>query len=245
MHTQDFLIIVLAFAAELIGTASGVSSSVLFVPLASLFVEPRTVLGYTATLHIIGNSIRLVMYFSHIEWRLAVKIGIPAVIFTAIGAVLSSYLDQKFFSALLGFFLIVFSFLMLSSERIIKKMSEIRSAPYVGGVLSGLLTGLVGSGGAIRSLSLSVFQLTPLSFTATSTLIDFGGDIFRFFIYMEQGYLEAHHYLFLPLVVVGVFFANWLAKQWLKRITPQRFRKIILLLVFVMGIISFVKAVAG
>ena len=119
----------------------------------------------------------------------------------------------------------------------------IGSVPYFGGAISGLLTGLLGSGGAIRSLALTVFNLNPIAFIATSTLIDFGGDLIRLYIYLQKGYLNREHYFYLPILMVIAVVANWAGKRLLGQIPQDNFKKIVLYLVLVMGFFSIGTAI--
>ena len=236
-HELYFLI--LAFFSELIGTLSGVSSSTFFIPLGNLFESFQITLALTATLHVLGNAVRTLMYWKNIDWPLTFKFGIPSVLFTGLGAQYSDLFSEKSYSIALGIFLISIStfFLFFNSKRLL----EGKWLPFIGGGLSGLLTGMIGSGGAVRSLALTTFSLNPLAFTATSTLIDFGGDILRFIIYFKKGYLNQEHYFYIPFLILIAFGANWLARIWLNRIKKERFEKVVLSFVFFMGIVSIAK----
>ncbi len=115
--------------------------------------------------------------------------------------------------------------------------------PYFGGALSGLLTGLLGSGGAIRSLALTVFNLNPIAFIATSTLIDFGGDMIRLYIYIQKGYLNEEHYFYLPILMAIAVVANWTGKRWISQFSQEYFKRVVLYLVLLMGLASLVTAI--
>jgi uncharacterized membrane protein YfcA len=241
MHSfHEVYFLILAFFSELIGTLSGVSSSALFVPLGQLFESMQVTLALTATLHILGNSMRTVMYRKNINWALTLKFGIPSILFAGLGAQYSDYFSKQVYSIALGLFLIGISsyFLFFKTKLIIKG----KWLPYIGGGLSGLLTGLIGSGGAVRSLALTTFNLNPLAFIATSTLIDFGGDILRLVIYLKKGYLNQEHYFYIPFLIVVVFVANILAKRWIQHIPKEQFKKIVLIFVFIMGLVSIVTS---
>lgn len=235
---HEIFFLLLAFCSEILGTLSGVSSSAVFVPVGVFFESIQLTLVLTACLHVIGNLTRIFMYWKHIDWKLTLQFGLPAIVLTGLGAQVSSYLPKHLFSVILGVFLVVtsavFSFV---------KETEIAShklSSYLGGGLSGFFTGAIGSGGAIRSLALSAFNLAPLAFVATSTVIDFGGDVLRLQIYLKKGYLDQAHYFYVPALMLVAFFANWLAKQWLEKINRNIFRKIVLAFVFGAGIISIV-----
>lgn len=233
-HELYFLI--LAFFSELIGTLSGVSSSTLIVPLGNLFESFQITLALTATLHVLGNSVRTAMYWKNINWPLTFKFGIPSVLFTGLGAQYSDLFTEKSYSIALGIFLISISIFFLFFKT--KHIFAGKWVPYFAGGLSGLLTGMIGSGGAVRSLALTTFSLNPLAFTATSTLIDFGGDILRFVVYFKKGYLDQQHYFYFPFLIFIAFGANWLARIWLKRVKKERFEKIVLYFVFFLGLVS-------
>ncbi|MBC7457274.1 MAG: sulfite exporter TauE/SafE family protein [Bdellovibrionaceae bacterium] len=93
-HETYFLI--LAFFSELIGTLGGVSSSTLFIPLGKLFESIQVTLALTALLHVMGNSVRTIMYWKNINWPLTLKFGIPSIIMTGLGAQYSDFFPLKY-----------------------------------------------------------------------------------------------------------------------------------------------------
>ncbi len=222
----------------MIGTLSGVSSSTVFVPLAQLLESVQVTLALTASLHVLGNSVRAILYRKSINWSLTLKFGVVSILFTGIGAQYSDFLPQSIYSLALGLFLITISayFLFFNNKFIFQG----KWLPYIGGGLSGLLTGLLGSGGAIRSLALTTFNLNPMVFIATSTLIDFGGDIVRLWIYLKKDYLSPEHYFYIPFLAIVAVLANLLAKSWVKHIKQEIFQKIVLIGVLCMGLISLI-----
>ena len=48
MENEYWWFFLLAFVAEILGTVSGFGSSILFVPIAAMFFDFKTVLGVTA-----------------------------------------------------------------------------------------------------------------------------------------------------------------------------------------------------
>lgn len=239
MEHHEIYFIILAFTSELVGTLSGVSSSTLFVPVGVLLEGLKLTLALTASLHVLGNSTRLFLYWKDINWPLTLKFGVPSVLLTGLGARYSDYFSTAVFSILLGSFLVILSLIFLSQKE--SNIFNGQFTPYLGGGLSGFLTGMLGSGGAVRSLALSGFELTPFAFTATSTLIDLGGDIFRLKIYFDKGYLNKEHYFYIPILMVVAFSANWLARIWLEKIPREKFKKIVLTFVLITGTISLVS----
>ena len=61
---------------------------------------------------------------------------------------------------------------------------------YAGGIASGFLAGLIGTGGAVRGITLAAFNLPKDIFIATSGLIDLGVDSTRALVYWMNGYVS-------------------------------------------------------
>lgn len=238
---HELFFILLAFFAELVGTLSGVSSSSLFVPLGVFFESIQITLFLTACLHVLGNSTRIYLYWKDINWPLTLKFGLVSILMSGLGAMYSDAIPKNYFSIVLGVFLISISLLFWKDEDGV--LFKNKWSSYIAGGVSGLLTGALGSGGAIRSLALTTFKLTPFAFTATSTVIDLGGDIFRLNVYLSKGYADKEHLFYIPIFMIVVFIANWWAKKWLAKIEKEKFRKIVLSFVFLTGLSSIIVAV--
>lgn len=86
------LFVLLAFLSEIVGTVSGFGSSILFVPVASLFFDFKTVLGITAVFHVFSNLSKITLFRQGINKEIAFKLGIPAVAFVLLGAWLTTFL---------------------------------------------------------------------------------------------------------------------------------------------------------
>lgn len=81
------------FVAEVIGTVSGFGSSILFVPLASLFFDFQVVLGITAVFHVFSNLSKIALFREGIDKHIALWLGIPAILFVI--SLLGSWTGKK------------------------------------------------------------------------------------------------------------------------------------------------------
>lgn len=95
MDRSYYLFFLLALLAEIIGTISGFGSSILFVPLASIFINFKLVLGITAVFHVFSNLSKIFLFQKGINRNIAIKLGVPAVIFVILGAYLTSVIPLK------------------------------------------------------------------------------------------------------------------------------------------------------
>ena len=229
---------VLALIAEIAGTISGFGSSVFFVPIASLFFDFHSVLGITACFHLFSNISKIFLFRKGFDMKLVLYLGIPAVIFVSVGALLSKYVNSTYLELGLALFLMLFSaFFMFAGDKIFKptKLNSI-----AGGVVSGFVAGLLGTGGAIRGMTLAAFGLTKEVFIATSALIDFGVDLSRGAIYFSNGFVHLHDLPYIGILLVVSVLGTIIGKKILVNISEDRFRSIVLIAIFSIALITVV-----
>jgi uncharacterized protein len=233
------LFFLIGFLSEVIGTIAGFGSSVFFVPLAGLFFDFHTVLALTSILHVFSNAAKLVLFGRHVRLQLLLLLGIPSIVFVIIGAYLSARLEFKFTELLLGLFLISFSFVLFFKPT--ARLSPHALNAIAAGGVAGFLAGLIGTGGAVRGLALAAFDLEKANFVATSAAIDSGVDFSRMIVYLRDGYLTPGFYWYVPGLLVTAFVGSYVGKLALNKIEQKSFRKIVLLLIFVIGAVTLAR----
>lgn len=239
MLEKYYLFYLLAFVAEVIGTVSGFGSSILFVPIASLFFDFKVVLGITALFHVFSNLSKIFLFRKGIDKHVAFRLGIPAVIFVIIGAFLSNFVPQVELELMMSFILILLSvYLIFYSNKTIETSNQ---NLYTGGIISGFLAGLIGTGGAIRGLTLTAFSLEKDIFIATSALIDLGVDSSRTVVYFLNGYMASEFLVTIPVLIVISVLGSWCGKLILHQVSQQLFRYIVLGVIILTSIVQVGK----
>jgi uncharacterized membrane protein YfcA len=228
--------IILSLVAEILGTVGGFGSSVFFVPAANFFLDFQSVLGITALYHVSSNITKIAFFRKGLDKKVIIQLGIPAVIFVIIGGYISQFLDPIILTYILGIFLVALSLLFLIFKKLIVKASA-RNA-FMGGALSGLSAGVLGTGGAIRGITLSAFKMNKDKFIATSAVIDLGLDVSRTIVYYFNGYMRKDLLYIIPILIVVGIFGTWIGKQILYTISQEQFRNIVLLLILGIGLAS-------
>ena len=107
----------LALIAEIIGTISGFGSSILFVPIASLYFDFKIVLGITAIFHVFSNISKIYLFKNTINKNIVIKLGIPAVVSVIVGAVLSNYVPQKELELGMNIFIVLIALLLIKYSK--------------------------------------------------------------------------------------------------------------------------------
>ncbi|SFC88936.1 hypothetical protein SAMN05421780_111108 [Flexibacter flexilis DSM 6793] len=226
MFEKYYLFVLLALISEIIGTTSGFGSSILFVPIASMFFDFKTVLGITAVFHVFSNLSKIALFKQGIQKDIALKLGIPAVVFVIIGAWLTAYLPVKYMELGMNFALALLSIYLIINFN--KTIEQTNSNLYLGGVASGFLAGVAGTGGAIRGITLSAFHLPKEIFIATSALIDLGVDSSRAVVYVANGYFQKEYIVLIPVLIGVSVLGSYLGKLILQRTSEKAFRYIVL-----------------
>jgi len=233
------LFILLALLAEILGTLGGFGSSMFFVPIAGYFFDFHSVLGITALFHLSSNISKIVFFRKGFDKRLVLMIGIPSVVFVIAGAFLSKSVNSSLLQIILAIFLIALSLLFMIYKKIQLRPTTFNS--ITGGALSGIATGLIGTGGAIRGLTLAAFNLDKERFIATSAIIDLGIDLSRSVVYFSNGYMHRHDLYLVPILLVVGVVGTWIGKKLLSRFTEKQFRYIVLSLVLLTGSITLFR----
>lgn len=238
---MDYLIyfILLALFAEIIGTVGGFGSSMLFVPIAGYFLDFHSVLGVTALYHLSSNISKIYFFREGFDKKLIINMGISSVIFVIIGALLSNYFPSKTLEILLAIFLISISLILLIFKSI--KVQPTQTNSIIGGILSGFIAGLLGTGGAIRGITMAAFNLKTSVFIATSAVIDLGIDLSRSVVYTYNGFVHKDDLYLIPILLVVSIIGTFIGKKILQKLSEEQFKSTVLALILVTGCVTLGK----
>ncbi len=233
------LFLLLALLAEIIGTISGFGSSILFVPIASFFLDFKLVLGITAVFHVFSNLAKIYFFHDGIDKKIVMKLGIPAVIFVTIGALLTNYIPQKSIELGMNVLILFIAIYLISGHS--KSLKETNSNLYLGGTISGFLAGLIGTGGAIRGIILTAFNLEKNVFIATSAMIDLGVDSSRAAVYISNGYFSKEHLILIPFLILISIVGSYVGKRILQYIPEKAFHYVVLGVIGATALLQTIK----
>jgi uncharacterized membrane protein YfcA len=234
-----WLFYLLAFFSEILGTVSGFGSSILFVPIASLFFDFKAVLCITAIFHIFSNLSKLILFRKGFDKNIIIKLGIPAVVAVVAGAQLSAFIPQKEIEIGMSVVLVILSvYLVFNFD---KSLSQTNFNLIFGGSVSGFLAGIIGTGGAIRGLVLSAFNMEKSFFVATSAAIDLGIDFSRAVVYVFNGYFHIEFVETIPFLIGISWLGSWAGKKILNQASQKTFRYLVVLTILATASFQIVK----
>ncbi|TCK67277.1 hypothetical protein DFQ05_1051 [Winogradskyella wandonensis] len=241
MKNLSYLFLLLALIAEVLGTIGGFGSSVFFVPVANFYFDFESVLGLTAIYHLSSNLSKIVLFKKGLDKKLLLNIGLPSVLFVIVGGLLTKVFNNQYLELLLGIFLVVLALVFLIKSKLVITPNK-RNA-IIGGGLSGFSAGLMGTGGAIRGLTMAAFNLEKNAFIATSAFIDFLIDFSRTFVYYYNGFIHNHDLIYVPFLLVIGFVGTAIGKKILKYIPQDKFKKLSLTLILLIGLMTLINVI--
>lgn len=234
MSFHDLALSILALFSEILGTISGFGSSTFFVPIALFFESMHLVLAITSILHCFSNFSKISLFRGPFSWPLFWKLSLPFILLTVAGALVTNWFSPENLMHALGLFLISISILFFISKRFAYRI------PFGFGVvlsgLSGFSTGLFGTGGALRGLSLSAIALEKNQFILMSSAMDMAGDLLRAGIYIYHGYMDWEQWFYIPLLAISAFLGAWVGKKILHKIDQKHFDNVVIFAVFLSGL---------
>lgn len=236
---QLAVFLILALIAEIIGTVSGFGSSILFVPLAALFFDMTSVLAITAVFHVFSNISKIFLFRKGVDKNILIRLGIPAILFVILGAWMTTFIPIQRMELIMNVTLAIVAVFMIVNFN--KTIPQSNRNLYIGGIASGLLAGLVGSGGGIRGLTMAAFHLPKDIFIATSAAIDLGVDVSRSIVYVGNGYFQQQHLMLLPFLLLISIFGSYIGKQILAYTSEVLFRYIVLILIILTAVLQLAQ----
>jgi hypothetical protein len=224
-----------AFLAAAISGAAGFGGALLLLPLLT-----RTVGAELLTFaQLIGNLSRVGLGFRQIHWRpviLFLATALPAAVLGAFSFVaIPKTVAVRFIGiAILGFVIL----------RIVGKLrfeSGTRTL-LVGGLVTGFISGLVGSAGALGAAVFLSLGLLPVAYIASEATTALTLHAVKLVIYQQQLELPAQSWQLAFLLGIAMILGTWVSKRVIERLNADLFQQFVTVL---LGIIAAQMVIFG
>lgn len=212
---------------------AGFGAATVLTPVAAHFMDMRTAVAVVAFFHICGNASRVHLFWRKVNWPLFARFGLASVLFTLGGAWLSGRIPSAALRAVFGGFLVIYALLSFWGKK--ANLPPRPSTAFLGGVFSGFVAGLIGTGGAIRSAFLMAFGQPKEEYIATSAMIALVIDGMRLPVYVAQGFLTREMLWPLAGLIVVANVGARVGKKLVVRIPQERFTTFVLWVLLLMG----------
>lgn len=231
--------VLLFFAAVLggaIASLAGFGIGSILTPILALSVGTKEAVVGVSIPHLIATAIRFWSLRSKIDRNVLKHFGIASAAGGLLGALLGSRFSSPVLAYILGALLVFAGITGLTG--IARKMRFGRKAAWLGGAASGMLGGLVGNQGGVRSAALLGFNLDAKAFVATATAIALAVDGARMPVYFFTSPDTVQRLaVWIAVMAAGVAIGTLAGGRILARIPELYFRRLVSLLILALGIV--------
>ncbi len=238
---MTFGVLLVSVLAGAVAGMSGFGIGSLLTPLLAVRYGTKLAVAIVSLPHVAGTAARFWGLRKQIDRRVFLHFGI----LSAAGGLLGALLNARANSPALG---IVFGCLLVFAglsglTGFMDRLHFGRRAAWVAGGLSGFFGGLVGNQGGIRSAALLGFDIRKEALIATATAIALMVDGARMPVYLaveHKGMFAAW-----PLIVTaiaGVLVGTFGGVRLLRRMQERTFRRLLFMLILLLGVYMLVHA---
>jgi uncharacterized membrane protein YfcA len=242
MLFEAAVLLVSALAGALAAvTGFGIGS--LLTPLLALHVDTRLAVGAVSVPHVVGTSLRFWLLSGAVDRKVFWGFGVTSAAGGLAGALFQGWASNRWLTILFGGLLLFAS--VGEFTGLVGKMRFKGHVAWIAGALSGLLGGLVGNQGGLRSAALLGFDLSRTSFVATATAVGLVVDGARMPIYLGAQYRGRFMmWLDIAIATVGVVVGTVLGSRVLSRVPDVWFHRVLATVLAGLGVAMAVRGLS-
>src|SRR6185503_17186883 len=165
----NLLILIAGVAAGGVASVAGFGIGSLLTPVFVTQVATQVAVAAVSIPHVVGTAARFWLLRGQVDRRLLVQFGLTSAAGGLTGALLQTRTGSAGLTILFGALLLFVSASELTG--LSKRMRFRGAAAWIAGALSGLLGGLVGNQGGIRSAAMLGIDVPRQAFVGTATAV--------------------------------------------------------------------------
>jgi len=228
------LILVVGLVAGTLSGIVGFGSSIMMMPILVLVFGPRQAVPVMAVASILANLSRIMVWWRDVDWRACAAYSITGAPAAALGARTLLVLPPQAIEAALGVFFIA----MIPIRRWLAA-SDVRVRLWhlaVTGAVIGYITGIVVTTGPITTPIFLAFGLVKGAFLATEAAGSLAVYLSKVSVFRSFGALPLGVLMQGLIVGSALMVGGFLAKGFVLRLEPDRFRLVMESLMLISGV---------
>jgi uncharacterized membrane protein YfcA len=242
MTAFDAAIAAVGVIAAAIAAVTGFGIGSLLTPLLALQVETRLAVAAVSIPHLFATALRFWLLKSAIDRRVFWSFGLTSAAGGLAGALLHNWAANRWLNIVFGVLLLFAA--ASEASGLARRMRFHGVVAWVAGALSGLLGGLVGNQGGIRSAALLGFNLQKQQLIATATAVGLLVDAARMPVY----FAAQHESLaaMAPTIIVAtaaVLIGTVVGSRVLQRMPEMWFRRLLAVVLAALGMLMILRQV--
>jgi uncharacterized membrane protein YfcA len=200
----------------------------------ALQVETRVAVAAVSVPHLVGTAFRFWLMGGMIDRRVFWSFGLTSAAGGLTGALILGWASNRWLTVVFGAVLLFAA--TGEATGLARRLRLHGSIAWVAGVISGLLGGMVGNQGGIRSAALLGFDLPKGTFVSTATAIALFVDGARMPVYLATQHHEMRPlWPWMALTTAGIAVGTVIGSRLLDRLSEPWFRRILALVLAILG----------
>lgn len=241
-----------AFLASGLTLYSGFGLGTILLPAFAVLFPAELAVAATAVVHLLNNLFKAALVRRHADWRVVLRFGLPAIPAAVLGGWLLTRLggtarvfEWRWGEAVHGptaagcvIGAAMIGFALLELQPWFQKLSAPPRLLPLGGVAVGLIGGLTGQQGALRSMFLLRCRLDASAYIATGVMIAVLVDLARLPAYaagLDATAIDASEWRLIGFATACAFAGAWLGARHLRKATIGAVRAVVATLMIAIG----------
>lgn len=231
-----------AVVAASIAAVTGFGVGSLLTPALSIETGTKVAVAAIAIPHVVATGQRFWALRRHVDRRILLRFGIASAVGGLAGALLGTRTPNDTLALVFGALLLLAGLSEFTGW--MQRVRWGRRSAWLAGALSGILGGLVGNQGGIRTAAMLGFDVPKESFVATASAIALFVDGARLPVYLAtQGREIAALWPLVLVATIGVVIGTAFGTRALGRVPQRVFRRVVAGLLVVLGLYMSAAAV--
>ena len=211
-----------AFFAATLSGAAGFGGALLLLPLLVAVVGVSQAVPLLTVAQFVGNMSRAALGARHIQWKWVGWFLLGAIPASWLGALWFVQIPREWVTRVIGGAML---FYLILNYLGVVKLHPSTATMIVGGGVTGLLSGLIGSAGPLGAAIFLALGLPPVAYIAseaTSALVMHG---IKTLVYQQYLNLDQAFWRLAVCLGVAMILGSWLAQRLIKRIPREQFNR--------------------
>jgi uncharacterized membrane protein YfcA len=240
----EALTLAASVVAGSIASIAGFGIGSVLTPVFGLRVATNVAVAAVSVPHVVGTAVRFWLFRGRVDRRVLITFGLTSAAGGLAGALLQRWTSSPWLTVLFGSLLVFTSISEFSG--LSRRLRFHGAIAWIAGALSGMLGGLVGNQGGIRSAALLGFDVPKDAFVASATAVGLIVDGARMPVYLvteREGVIG----IWIPVAIatIGVVIGTLVGRRALARIPETRFRALVAVLLALLGTAMIVKGLVS
>lgn len=228
---NEILFLMLAFIVSIISATFGFGSAIILIPFSSFLLPIKKAIAIVTIFFIAGNVSKIIIFRKDIDWKTTFLIWIGAIPLVFVGAYMMVYSPSEIIKKVLG--IIVLMYVINDYFKLTKNIKLNKLAIIGVGSAYGFFAGIIGTGSAIKAALLNHLGLRKERFIATMATSAILLNIIKTTIYSKFDLITQTDIPLIFGLILCAFAGAYIGRNFVKKIHPDIFRKIILIILII------------